>query len=435
MIQMKIVYWLVLISTFLGIYYLGSKTDLKLWGRVIIALALGIIIGFIFGDLAETSKWIGDLFVRLIRMLVVPLIFTSLVSGVVAMGDPKKLGSIGIKSIGLYLITTLFAIIIGLILGTIFKPGNGIDLSGVDPFTSGVASMSVAERLFGIIPMNPFSSLANGEVLPIIFFSILLGIGIIMGGDKTKSLGNFFSAAAEAVLKVAHMVMQVAPYGVLSLVAWVSGTMGLAALQNLLVLTVILYMGCLFHTIFVYGGLIRIFAKLPLKNFFRGILDAQAVAYSTSSSSATLPVTLQCVQENLGVKKTVASSVLPLGATINMDGTALYLGIVALFAAQIFGIDLSFTDYLLIAMTVTLTSIGTAGIPSASLFLLATVLSVIGISDEQTALIVGFVLPFDRILDMARTAVNITGDATVSVLVAKSENEIDEDVFRENAVL
>ena len=225
------------------------------------------------------------------------------------MGDPKKLGSIGIKSIGLYLVTTLFAIIIGLILGTIFMPGNGIDLSGVDPFTSGVASMSVADRLFGIVPMNPFASLANGEVLPIIFFSILLGIGIIMGGEKAKPLGNFFSAAAEAVLKVAHMVMQVAPYGVLSLVAWVSGTMGLAALQNLLVLTVILYFGCLFHMIFVYGGLIRIFAKLPLKNFFRGILDAQAVAYSTSSSSATLPVTLQCVQENLGVKKTVASSV------------------------------------------------------------------------------------------------------------------------------
>jgi len=229
--------------------------------------------------------------------------------------------------------------------------------------------------------------------------------------------------------------MQVAPYGVLSLVAWVSGTMGLAALQNLLVLTLILYFGCLFHMVFVYGSLIRIFAKLPLKNFFRGILDAQAVAYSTSSSSATLPVTLQCVQENLGVKKTVASSVLPLGATINMDGTALYLGIVALFAAQIFGIDLTFTDYLLIAMTATLTSIGTAGIPSASLFLLATVLSVIGVSDNQTALIVGFVLPFDRILDMARTAVNITGDATVSVLVAKSENEIDEDVFRKNAVI
>jgi len=201
------------------------------------------------------------------------------------------------------------------------------------------------------------------------------------------------------------------------------------------VLTVILYAGCLFHMIFVYGGLIRLVAGLPLGKFFKGIIDAQAVAYSTSSSSATLPVTLQCVQENLGVNKTVASSVLPLGATINMDGTALYLGIVALFSAQIFGVELSFADYFLIAMTATLTSIGTAGIPSASLFLLATVLSVIGITDAQTALIVGFVLPFDRILDMARTVVNITGDATVSVLVAKSEGEIDETKFRNESVI
>jgi len=295
--------------------------------------------------------------------------------------------------------------------------------------------MSVADRLFGIVPTNPISSLAKGDVLPIIFFSILLGIGIILGGEKTKALGDVFSAAAEAVLKIAHMVMQMAPYGVLSLIAWVAGTMGLSALQNLFVLTVILYVGCLVHIIFVYGGLIRFIARLPLSNFFKGILDAQAVAYSTSSSSATLPVTLQCVQDNLGVKKTVASSVLPLGATINMDGTALYLGIVALFSAQIFGVELAFADYLLIAMTATLTSIGTAGIPSASLFLLATVLSVIGISDAQTALIVGFVLPFDRILDMARTVVNISGDATVSVLVAKSEGELNETEYRNESVI
>ena len=328
------------------------------------------------------------------------------------------------------MLTTLFAIIIGLVLGTLFKPGMGIELTGVDPFTMGSSSMSVADRLFGIVPTNPISSLAKGDVLPIIFFSILLGIGIILGGEKTKALGDVFSAAAEAVLKIAHMVMQMAPYGVLSLIAWVAGTMGLSALQNLFVLTVILYVGCLIHIIFVYGGLIRFIARLPLSNFFKGILDAQAVAYSTSSSSATLPVTLQCVQDNLGVKKTVASSVLPLGATINMDGTALYLGIVALFSAQIFGVELTFADYLLIAMTATLTSIGTAGIPSASLFLLATVLSVIGISDAQTALIVGFVLPFDRILDMARTVVNISGDATVSVLVAKSEGELNETEYR-----
>ena len=431
--ELKIIYWAVLIVTFVGIYLLGSRTDLKLWVRVMAALLLGAIIGLIFGDLTQSSKWIGDLFVRFIRMLIVPLIFTSLVAGVVSMGDPKRLGSIGIKTIVLYLLTTFFAIIIGLTLGTIFNPGAGIDLSGVIPFETASSSMSVSDRLFGIVPTNPISSLANGEVLPIIFFSILLGIGIILGGEKTKTLGDVFSSAAEAVLKIAYLVMQLAPYGVLSLIAWVSGTMGLAALQNLFVLTVILYAGCLFHMIFVYGGLIRVVAGLPLGKFFKGIIDAQAVAYSTSSSSATLPVTLQCVQKNLGVKKTVASSVLPLGATINMDGTALYLGIVALFSAQIFGVELSFADYFLIAMTATLTSIGTAGIPSASLFLLATVLSVIGITDAQTALIVGFVLPFDRILDMARTVVNITGDATVSVLVAKSEGELNEAEFRDES--
>jgi Na+/H+-dicarboxylate symporter len=185
----------------------------------------------------------------------------------------------------------------------------------------------------------------------------------------------------------------------------------------------------------VYGGALKLIIRLPLIRFFRGIADAQAVAYSTSSSSATLPITIQCVQKNLGVSQSVSSSVLPLGATINMDGTALYLGIVALFSAQYFGIDLALSDYFLIALTVTLTSIGTAGIPSASLFLLAAVLSVIGISDTQTALIVGFIFPVDRVLDMARTVVNITGDATVSVIVAKSENELDESTFRHEAVI
>ena len=433
--SLEIIYWLVLIFLFSGLAYLGQKTDLKLWARVIAALVIGAILGFIFGDIAASSKWIGDLFVRFIKMLVVPLIFTSLVAGVVSMGDPKRLGSIGIKTIILYLMTTLFAITIGLVLGTIFSPGAGIDITGVDPYNAVQSSQNISERLFGIVPLNPFESLASGDVLPIIFFSILLGIGIILGGEKTKKIGEVFSSAAEAILQIAHLVMQLAPFGVLALVAWVSGTMGLAALQNLFILSIILYVGCIIHMFLVYGGLIRFAAGLPLGQFFKGILDAQAVAYSTSSSSATLPVTLQCVENNLGVKKTVASSVLPLGATINMDGTALYLGVVALFAAQIFGVQLDLSDYFLIAMTATLTSIGTAGIPSASLFLLATVLSVIGISDAQTALIVGFVLPFDRILDMARTVVNITGDATVSVLVAKSEDEIDQDVFRSESVL
>ena len=219
--ELNIIYWAVLLVTFIGIYLLGSRTDLKLWVRVMAALLLGAIIGLIFGDLTQSSKWIGDLFVRFIRMLIVPLIFTSLVAGVVSMGDPKRLGSIGIKTIVLYLLTTFFAIIIGLTLGTIFNPGAGIDLSGVIPFETASSSMSVSDRLFGIVPTNPISSLADGEVLPIIFFSILLGIGIILGGEKTKTLGDVFSSAAEAVLKIAYLVMQLAPYGVLSLIAWV----------------------------------------------------------------------------------------------------------------------------------------------------------------------------------------------------------------------
>ncbi|HJL81530.1 MAG TPA: dicarboxylate/amino acid:cation symporter, partial [Gammaproteobacteria bacterium] len=275
---MNIIYWIVLLATFAGIHFLGSRTELKLWARVVIALVLGVIIGFIFGDLAQTSKWIGDLFVRLIRMLVIPLIFTSLVAGVVSMGDPKRLGSIGLKTIGLYLITTLFAIIIGLSLGSVFQPGQGMDLTGVEPFTSGSTSTSVTDQLFGIIPENPISSLANGQVLPVIFFSILLGIGIIMGGEKTKSLGDVFSSAAEAVLKIAYLVMQLAPYGVLSLIAWVSGTLGMEALQTMLKLTTLLYCGCILHMLLVYGGALKLIIRLPLIRFFRGIADAQAVA-------------------------------------------------------------------------------------------------------------------------------------------------------------
>ncbi|MEM9058434.1 MAG: cation:dicarboxylase symporter family transporter, partial [Pseudomonadota bacterium] len=195
------------------------------------------------------------------------------------------------------------------------------------------------------------------------------------------------------------------------------------------------YAGCLAQIVLVHGGLIRFVLGLPGVRFFRGIFDAQAVAYSTASSSATLPVTLTCVQENLGVGRTVASSVLPLGATINMDGTAMYLGIVAMFSAQVFNIDVGFGTYLLVALTVTMVSIGAAGIPSASLFLLATVLSVFGLTDVQTALIVGFILPFDRVLDMARTAVNVTGDAAVATAVAKWEGQLDEDTFRTPATV
>jgi Na+/H+-dicarboxylate symporter len=416
---------------------------IALWKRVLVALVLGIIVGTVLTQLMgsteaaafldERVKWIGDLFVRLIRMLIVPLILTTLVAGVVALGDPARLGTIGLKTIALYLGTTFFANVIGIIYGLVLRPGVGADLGGADAVPVDTNPPSAMDRLLGIVPKNPVAALADGNVLAIIFFAILLGIGILMAGKAGKMVGDLFTQASEVVLKITHIVMEVAPFGVFALVAYTTAAQGIEALLSIALLIGTVYLGLFTHAVLVYGGIIRFVLNLPVMNFFRGILDAIAVAFSTASSSATLPVTIANVSDNLGVKKSVAGSVLPLGATINMDGTAMYLGVLALFTAQAFGIELSFMNYVLIAVTAAAASVGAAGIPSAGLFLLATVLSTFGVPPEQIAIIVGFILPVDRIMDMARTALNVTGDATVATAVAKWEGELDEDIFRHPA--
>ncbi len=402
--------------------------EIKLWKRIFAALIAGIVIGLIWGDGAESIRWIGDVFVRLIRMLVVPLIFTTLVAGVISMGDPKRLGSIGARAFALYLLTTAAAICIGLFMGSVLQPGAGVDLSGAEARDLGPA-MSLADRLYNIIPTNPVAALAEGNILAIIVFSIMIGTGIVLSGDKAKVLGDAFNAAAEVMLKITFIIMELAPFGVFALIAWVAGTQGVATLANVLILAIAVYVGCFTHMILVYGSIVRFVVNLPLNPFIRGAIDPMLVAYSTSSSAATLPVTMAASEENHGVGFPVSSSVIPLGATVNMDGTALYVGIVALFAAQAFGIPLDLADYLIIGLTTTLVSIGTASVPSASLFLLAAVLESIGMSGAQTAIIVGFILPFDRILDMMRTTTNVTGDLTVSLTVAKYEGELDKDTY------
>lgn len=411
-----------------------------LWKRVLGALVLGIAFGAamsqIMGAEAATNliesyvRPIGDMFIRLIRMLIVPLILTTLVAGVYALGDPKRLGPIGGKTLVLYFATTFFANIIGIIFGLIFRPGAGADLGGADAVPVSGEAEGLGSRLLAIIPDNPVAALADGDVLAVIFFAVLLGIGILLAGRAGKPVGDLFNSASDVVLKVTHMVMEVAPFGVFALVAYTTVSQGIEAFASIGLLIVTVYLGLFTHAILVYGGLIKFVLRLPLLNFLRGIVDAQAVAYSTASSSATLPVTITNVVDNLGVKRSVAGSVLPLGATINMDGTALYLGILALFTAQAFGYDLTLTHYFMIAFTAAIASIGAAGIPSAGLFLLAIVLSTFNVPPEQIAIIVGFILPVDRIMDMARTALNVTGDAAVAVAVAKWEGELDEDRFR-----
>jgi Na+/H+-dicarboxylate symporter len=411
-----------------------------LWKRVLGGLALGVALGAILSQIMggeAAADWLEawvkpvvDLFFRLIMMLIVPLILTTLVSGVVSMGDPKKLGSIGGKAMLLYLCTTFFAVWIGIIFGLLFQPGAGVDLGGAEAVPVSTEAESLTDRLLAIVPTNPVAALANADVLAIIFFAILLGIGILMAGREGKLVGDFFSSAAEAVLKVTHIVMEVAPFGVFALVAHTVAAQGLEALASIGLLIVTVYTALIVHGILVYGGIVRFVLGLPVMSFARGIIDAQAVAYSTASSAGTLPVTIANVTENLGVRRSVAGSVLPLGATINMDGTGIYLGILALFTAQAFGYDLSFADYALIAFTAAVASVGAAGIPSAGLFLLAIVLGTFNVPAEQIAIIVGFILPVDRIMDMARTALNVTGDCAVATAVAKWEGELDEDRFR-----
>ncbi len=402
---------------------------LPLWKRIIAALILGAIVGSIWGEGAASIKWIGDIFIRLIRMIVVPLVFVTLVSGIVAMGDPKKLGSIGIKTMGLYIGTTALAIIIGLALATVIQPGAGIDMMGATAETLAPV-MPLGERLMGIVPQNPVAALANGDILAVIFFAIIFGSGIMLAGDKGKAVAGVMDSATEVMLKIIHMIMEVAPFGVFALIAATTGAKGINALADVVPLALTLMLGFALQMIITHGSIIKFMLKLPATRFFKDIIDAQLIAFSTSSSSATMPVTMAVAEENLGIKAPVASSVIPLGATINMDGTGMYVGVVAIFAAQSLGIDLNIVDYGLIALTTTLVSIGTAAVPSASLFLLAAVLGVIGVGGEQTALIVGFLLPFDRPLDMMRTVVNVTGDLAVATAVAKSEGEFDEDIFR-----
>lgn len=424
--------------------------EIHLWKRVIAFLIIGALLGLGLrygmgaeagGAFAETwFGWIGDLFLRLIRMLIVPLIFFTLVSGIIAMGDPKRLGSLGARTLALYFGTTAVAVTLGLTMATIFQPGAslspetfaGADVSAMEQVQQRAAEAGgIVDRLLQIVPTNPIQALANGDILQIIFFAIIFGVGILAAGDMAKPVANFFDGASEAMMKVTMIVMETAPIGVFGLMTTVMATKGLGVLQSLGTLAIALYIACALHIAITYGGIIiKGLLRLPLIPFFRGVTDAQAVAYSTASSSATLPVTITCAEENLGVDKAVAGSVLPLGATINMDGTAIYIGMVALFGAQAMGIEVSLSQYFLVALMATLVSIGAAGIPSAGLFLSGLALAQVGIPEEQAFLIIGFILPFDRLLDMMRTLTNVTGDTAVATAVAKWEGELDEEVYR-----
>jgi len=407
----------------------GLWFRLPLWQRILGALLAGGIAGYLWGPGAASMKWIGDLFVLLIRMAVIPLVMVTIVAGVAALGDARRLGSIGVKTLRLYLFTTSIAVVVGLTLGTYAQPGLGVDFSAATPQVLNTTE-SVGLKITDVVPANVFKALADGALLPTIFFSLLLGSAILATGEKAKPMAALFESASEVMLKVVAIIMELAPFGVFALIATVMGTAGLKVFASIGVLALCVLGGSLFQAFVVHGLVVRLMAWLPVVPFFRGITDAMLVAFSTSSSSATLPVAMRVAEETLGIKPAIVSTALPLGTTVSMDGTALYIGLLAMFGAQAFGVQLSLEQYLLIGVTTVMVAVGTAPVPSASLFMLSGVLTTFGITAEQTAILVGFILPFDRILDMIRTVPNNTSDLAVATVVARWENEIDVEVYK-----
>ena len=405
----------------------------QLHTKIFIGLLLGIIAGLLIGSSIGEIKPVGDAFIRLISLIVVPLVFASLLVGTASLNDIRKLGRIGGKTIGYYLITTSIAILIGLTLANLIDPGKNINprtraellknyqQEAQENIQKVREKPNVVETLLDIIPKNPVHSLANGRMLQIIFFAMLLGIALtLIPSDKSGPVISLFDGLNDAMIRTVHIVIAIAPYGVFALIANIIGQYGTGILRTLLKYSFTVILGLFIHATVVYPAILKIFTPIKIKKFFQGIRQAQLIAFSSSSSSATLPVTIECVEENLGVSPNVASFVLPLGATINMDGTALYQGVSAVFIAQVYGLALGPVEQLTVLLTATLASIGAAGVPGIGMITLAIVLESINIPLEGIALILGV----ERILDMCRTVVNITGDASASIIIAATEGEL-----------
>ena len=375
---------------------------------------------------------VGQLFMRLIKMVVVPLVFASLLVGVAGLGDIRKLGRLGGRTLGLYLGTTAVAVSLGLACAYVIQPGEFIapadravllaqfGSAAGDRMAAAAVSPSTVDTLLDVVPTNPVDSLTSGNMLQIIFFAIVLGVAITaLGTEEGALVVSLFEKLQNAMIVIIGWVMRLAPYGVAALVAEVTGTSGVSVLTALLVYAATVILGLTLHAGLVYGGLVRMLGRIPWGAFMRAARPAQLIAFSTSSSSATLPVSLECAEKRIGVSNGVASFVLPLGSTVNMDGTALYQGVAAIFIAQVFQTDLSFGAQLGIVLAATMASVGAAGVPGAGMITLALVLTSAGIPTVGLALILGV----DRILDMFRTAVNVTGDLAVTTVMARGEGE------------
>ena len=404
--------------------------------KIMLAMGLGIVVGVVFNTLniafindhvvAGFFGMIGKMFVNALKMLVVPLVFFSLIGGVAGIGDVRVLGRVGSKSFALYIATTALAITVALVLATIVGPGTGFDMTGID--ASGISAAeapSVWNVFAAIVPTNPIAAFASGEMLQVIFYTVVLGIAVLMLGDRSKPFIEACDYMNEVMMKIVDLVMRAAPYGVFALIAKTFAEQGLGLFLPVIAYVLTLVAALMIHLFITLPTMLKLLAGLNPITFMKKMRPAQIFAFSTASSNATIPVTYQCTTERVGVDESVASFCIPFGATINMDGTAIMQGVATVFLANVYGIDLGLMGYLTVIGMAVLASIGTAGVPGVGLVMLTMVLTQVGLPIEGIAIILGV----DRLMDMIRTAVNITGDAIVTTIVAKGEGKIDMAIF------
>lgn len=417
---------------------MSSKKKLSLTSRIVIGMVAGILLGtflkLAFPDSSIVDDYltnglfyaVGQIFIKSLQMLVVPLVFVSLVVGTCSLSDPSKLGRLGGKAVGLYLVTTAIAISTAIALAIFVQPGTGIELSSDAEFESQEAP-SLAQVIVDLFPSNPVTAMADGNMLQIIVFALLFGISMALVGKPGERLKSFFDDLNDVIMKLVMILMNLAPYGVFALMAKLFTEIGFGTITSLLKYFLLVLVILLLHGFVTYPVILKSLTRLNPLIFLRKMRAAQIFGFSTASSNATMPITLETVTKRLGVHNSVGSFTVPLGATINMDGTAIMQGVATVFIAQVYGVDLSIADYLMVVLTATLASVGTAGVPGVGLIMLAMVLNQVGLPVEGIGLIIGV----DRLLDMTRTAVNVTGDAMVSVMIAKSEDNLDEKVYND----
>jgi len=403
-------------------------------------MALGIIVGLILNMISDGSDsgpltaWVveyvfdvvGRIFIASLKLLVVPLVFVSLVCGSAAMGENVKMGRIAFKTLALYLFTTAVAITIALTLANIINPGMGIDTTATATYVAATPP-SFKDVLIGIFPTNPIQAMSEGNMLQIIVFAILVGVAITQAGAAGKSTLVGFQTFNEVIMRMVTILMHLAPFGVFCLLAKLFTEEGFTAIFNLALYFMTVTLVLLIHAGVVYTSIFSFFTRLNPLTLIKNMRPAMLFAFSTSSSNATMPITLNVMEKRVGVDNSIASFTVPLGATINMDGTAIMQGVATVFIAQAYGLDLGMTEYLAVIATATLASVGTAGVPGVGLIMLSMVLQQVGLPVEGIALIIGV----DRLLDMMRTVVNVTGDGMVTSVVAKSEGLLDEAIFNE----